>query len=232
MFQLSVDDTAYKNFILPCFLQRNPPDWQDFVRIITLLFINSTISFIEENNARNATAALMGCLAPKAKVLRDGKWSGEDVVVLIPGDVVSIKLGDIIPADVRLLEGDPLKIDQSALTDDSLPVTKSPRDGVYSGSTCKQEEIEAVVNLCTSSFRIDFITERLISLSLTLSPFSADLIHTHRRCYLLIITSDRQLQWWKRMAVVVLVEEKNKRRDLKDFELIKARSEAAEQKNA
>ncbi|RVX08644.1 ATPase 11, plasma membrane-type [Vitis vinifera] len=94
---------------------------QDFVGIITLLFINSTISFIEENNAGNAAAALMARLAPKAKVLRDGKWNA------------------------RLLDGDPLKIDQSALTGESLPVTKGPGDGVYSGSTCKQGEIEAVV---------------------------------------------------------------------------------------
>lgn len=46
------------------------------------------------------------------KVLRDGKWSEYDAAVLVPGDIVSIKLGDIIPADARLLEGDPLKIDQ------------------------------------------------------------------------------------------------------------------------
>ncbi|GMH21449.1 hypothetical protein Nepgr_023291 [Nepenthes gracilis] len=122
-----------------------PPDWQDFVGIITLLLINSTISFIEENNAGNAAAALMARLAPKAKVLRDGKWNEEDAAVLVPGDVISVKLGDIIPADARLLEGDPLKIDQSALTGESLPVTKGPGDGVYSGSTCKQGEIEAVV---------------------------------------------------------------------------------------
>ncbi|OEL17648.1 Plasma membrane ATPase 2 [Dichanthelium oligosanthes] len=77
-----------------------PPDWQDFVGIITLLLINSTISFIEENNAGNAAAALMARLAPKAK---------------------------------------------SALTGESLPVTKGPGDGVYSGSTVKQGEIEAVV---------------------------------------------------------------------------------------
>ncbi|CAN6439287.1 unnamed protein product [Victoria cruziana] len=87
----------------------------------------------------------MARLAPKAKVLRDGRWSEEEASVLVPGDIISIKLGDIIPADARLLEGDPLKIDQSALTGESLPVTKSPGDGVYSGSTCKQGEIEAVV---------------------------------------------------------------------------------------
>ncbi|KAL7122417.1 hypothetical protein ACP275_01G044700 [Erythranthe tilingii] len=122
-----------------------PPDWQDFVGIVALLFINSTISFIEENNAGNAAAALMAGLAPKTKVLRDGRWSEQDASILVPGDIISIKLGDIIPADARLLEGDPLKVDQSALTGESLPVTKSPSDEVFSGSTCKQGEIEAVV---------------------------------------------------------------------------------------
>ncbi|KAK2411241.1 plasma membrane ATPase [Trifolium repens] len=121
------------------------PDWQDFVGIITLLIINSTISFIEENNAGNAAASLMARLAPKAKVLRDGRWNEQDAAVLVPGDIISIKLGDIVAADARLLEGDPLKIDQSALTGESLPVTKGPGDGVYSGSTCKQGEIEGVV---------------------------------------------------------------------------------------
>ncbi|KAL3565975.1 hypothetical protein D5086_031390 [Populus alba] len=122
-----------------------PPDWQDFVGIVVLLVINSTISFIEENNAGNAAAALMAGLAPKTKVLRDGRWSEQDAAILVPGDIISIKLGDIVPADARLLEGDPLKIDQSALTGESLPVTKNPSDEVFSGSTCKQGEIEAVV---------------------------------------------------------------------------------------
>lgn len=125
--------------------QGQPPDWQDFLGIMVLLVINSTISFIEENNAGNAAAALMARLAPKTKVLRDGKWQEMDASILVPGDIVSIKLGDIVPADARLLEGDPLKIDQSALTGESLPVTKNPGDEVYSGSTCKQGEIEAVV---------------------------------------------------------------------------------------
>ncbi|KAK4415001.1 ATPase 8, plasma membrane-type [Sesamum alatum] len=122
-----------------------PPDYPDFIGIVVLLFINSTISFIEENNAGNAAAALMAGLAPKTKVLRDGKWSEQEASILVPGDLISVKLGDIIPADARLLEGDPLKIDQSALTGESLAVTKYPGDEVFSGSTCKQGEIEAVV---------------------------------------------------------------------------------------
>ncbi|PQP97832.1 ATPase 10 plasma membrane-type isoform X2 [Prunus yedoensis var. nudiflora] len=121
------------------------PDWQDFVGIIILLIINSTISFIEENNAGNAASALMARLAPKTRVLRDGRWQEQDAAILVPGDIISIKLGDIVPADARLLEGDPLKIDQSALTGESLPVTKRTGDEVFSGSTCKHGEIEAVV---------------------------------------------------------------------------------------
>ncbi|KAJ0031055.1 hypothetical protein Pint_14659 [Pistacia integerrima] len=122
-----------------------PPDWPDFIGIVSLLIINSTISFIEENNAGNAAAALMAGLAPKTKVLRDGKWREQEAEILVPGDIISIKLGDIVPADARLLEGDPLKIDQAALTGESLPVTRNPGEEVFSGSTCKQGEIEAVV---------------------------------------------------------------------------------------
>jgi H+-transporting ATPase len=85
------------------------------------------------------------CIKLNLQVLRDGKWSEQDAAILVPGDLISIKLGDIIPADARLMEGDPLKIDQSALTGESLPVTKNPGDGIFSGSTCKQGEIEAVV---------------------------------------------------------------------------------------
>jgi H+-transporting ATPase len=122
-----------------------PPDWQDFVGIVFLLLLNSSISYWEESNAGSAAEALMANLAPKAKVLRDGRWSEQDAAVLAPGDIISVKLGDIVPADARLLEGDPLKIDQSALTGESLPVTKGPGDSIYSGSTCKQGELEAVV---------------------------------------------------------------------------------------
>ncbi|CAN1259102.1 ATPase 7, plasma membrane-type [Linum perenne] len=122
----------------------NPLSWvMEAAAIMAIALAHG--DFVEENNAGNAAAALMARLAPKAKILRDGKWKEEDAGELVPGDIISIKLGDIIPADARLLEGDPLKIDQSALTGESLPVTRAPGDVIFSGSTCKQGEIEAVV---------------------------------------------------------------------------------------
>ncbi|RVX17564.1 Plasma membrane ATPase 4 [Vitis vinifera] len=145
-----------------------PPDWQDFVGIIVLLLINSTISFIEENNAGNAAAALMAGLAPKTKVLRDGRWTEQDAAILVPGDIISIKLGDIVPADARLLEGDPLKIDQSALTGESLPVTKNPSDEAAHlvDSTNQvghfQKVLTAIGNFCICSIAVGMIIEIIV----------------------------------------------------------------------
>ncbi|KFK33152.1 hypothetical protein AALP_AA6G337500 [Arabis alpina] len=121
-----------------------PTDWQDFVGIIVLLLINSTIGFMEQKKAGIAKDALMAHLAPKTMVRRDGEWFKEDASILVPGDVIRIKAGDKIPADCRLLQGDPLKIDQSALTGESLPITKISGDKLNYGSTCKQGEIDAV----------------------------------------------------------------------------------------
>lgn len=125
--------------------QGRPPDWQDFVGIVLLLFINSTIGFIEERNAGNAVAALMESLAPKAKVLRDGNWGEIESSDLVPGDVVAFKIGDIVPADCRLYDAINVSIDQAALTGESLPVSKKVGDQCFSGSTCKQGEAEGVV---------------------------------------------------------------------------------------
>ncbi|PBK79915.1 plasma-membrane proton-e [Armillaria gallica] len=121
------------------------PDWQDFVGIILLLFINSSIGFYEERNAGNAVKALMDSLAPKAKVKRAGSWSEIESADLVPGDMVSFKIGDIVPADCRLIEAINVSIDQAALTGESLPQSKKAGDQCFSGSTCKQGEAEGVV---------------------------------------------------------------------------------------
>jgi H+-transporting ATPase len=106
---------------------------------------NALVGFWEEHQAGNAIAALKARLAIKAKVKRDGKWENPKASELVPGDVVRLRLGDIVPADARLLNGDPIQVDQSALTGESLPVTAKPGGAVYSGSIIRQGEIDAIV---------------------------------------------------------------------------------------
>lgn len=109
-----------------------PPDWEDFVGIVLLLFINSAIGFYEEHNAGNAVKALMDSLAPKAKVKRDGNWKEIESSELVPGDMVAFKIGDIVPADCRLVEAVNVSIDQAALTGESLPSSKKVGDQCFS----------------------------------------------------------------------------------------------------
>lgn len=122
-----------------------PPDWQDFVGIVLLLLINSTIGFVEERNAGNAVKALMDSLAPKAKVRRNGQWGEIDAADLVPGDIVSFKIGDIVPADCRLFDAINVSIDQAGLTGESLPQGKKVGDQCFSSSICKQGEAEGIV---------------------------------------------------------------------------------------
>jgi H+-transporting ATPase len=123
-----------------------PPDWEDFIGIILLLLANATIGFWEERQAGNAVKALMDSLAPECKVKRDGEWRTMEAAELVPGDIISIKLGDVIPADGRLISAHgQVSIDQAALTGECLPVGKDAGDEIFSGSTVKQGEAEAVV---------------------------------------------------------------------------------------
>jgi H+-transporting ATPase len=119
--------------------------WLDFFIILLLLASNAVVGYWEEHQAGNAIAALKAKLAVKAKVLRDGKWTNPNASEVVPGDVVRLRLGDIVPADARLLAGDPIEVDQSALTGESLPVTCKPGGAVFSGSIVRQGEIDAIV---------------------------------------------------------------------------------------
>ena len=119
--------------------------WPDFFIILILLCSNAVVAFWEEHQAGNAIAALKAKLAVKATVKRDGKWTDPKASELVPGDVIRLRLGAIVPADARLLAGDPVEVDQSALTGESLPVTCNPGGAVYSGSIVRQGEIDALV---------------------------------------------------------------------------------------
>jgi H+-transporting ATPase len=119
--------------------------WEDFGIILALLLMNAGVGFWEEYQAGNAIAALKAKLALHARVKRDGAWATIPARELVPGDLMRVGIGEIVPADARLLEGDPVEVDQSALTGESLPVERKTGDALYSGSIIRQGEANAQV---------------------------------------------------------------------------------------
>jgi len=112
--------------------------------IFVLLTVNAVISHMHSRGSQRAVELLKKKLAVQAKALRDGKWMMKEAREIVPGDVISVKLGDIIPADAKILSGE-LSVDQSALTGESLPVNANQADIVYSGSVVRQGEARCVV---------------------------------------------------------------------------------------
>ncbi len=144
--------------------------WPDFFIILVLLAANAVVGFWEEREAGNAIAALKAKLAVKARVLRDGKWVTPASRELVPGDVIRLRLGDIVPADARLLDGDQVEVDQSALTGESLPITRKSGEAVFSGSIIRQGEIGAIV-YATGSNTYFGKTAQLVQEAHTVSHF-------------------------------------------------------------
>jgi len=125
--------------------------WPDLGVILVLLVMNAVVGFREEYQAGNVIAALKQKLAVQAKVKRDGAWASVPARELVPGDVIRLRIGDIVPADARLLEGDSVEVDQSALTGESLPVERKSGEAVYSGSIIRRGEIDALAYATGSS---------------------------------------------------------------------------------
>ncbi|MCG6917950.1 MAG: plasma-membrane proton-efflux P-type ATPase [Deltaproteobacteria bacterium] len=144
--------------------------WVDFIIIVVLLIFNAVVGFWQEYQAGNAVEALKKKLALKSRVLRDETWREIDARELVPGDVIRIRLGDIVPADAKLFEGDYLSVDQSALTGESLPVTKEMGEIVYSGSAAKQGEMVGLVT-ATGSNTYFGKTAKLVASAKSVSHF-------------------------------------------------------------
>jgi len=144
--------------------------WSDFVIIMTLLVVNAIVGFWEEHKAGNTIAALKEKLALNAVVKRDGDWKKVPASEVVPGDVMRLRLGDIVPADSKLIEGDPVEVDQSALTGESLPVTHKKGDVLYSGSVLKQGESDALV-YATGKNTFFGKTAKLVETAHTVSHF-------------------------------------------------------------
>ncbi|KAI8364404.1 plasma-membrane proton-efflux P-type ATPase [Blakeslea trispora] len=138
---------------ISCIIAAVVGDWIDFGIILALLIINAVIGYIEEAKAESALDALRQTLALKTRSYRDNELTEVDVKELVPGDIIVLRIGDIVPADARLLglgvngeENDSeLMIDQSGLTGESLLVAKKKGSTVYSSSIIKQGQQLAIV---------------------------------------------------------------------------------------
>jgi H+-transporting ATPase len=145
-------------------------DWVDFGLILALLIANGVVGFWEEFQAGNAIAALQAKLALQARVKRDNIWATIPARELVAGDLIRLRLGDIVPADVRFLAGDPVQVDQSALTGESLPVECKVGDVLYSSSILKQGELDGLV-YATGDRTYMGHTARLVASAQTVSHF-------------------------------------------------------------
>lgn len=112
--------------------------------IAALLLFNAILSFVQENRANNALALLKGRLEIQVRVLRDQSWQRISARELVPGDAVHLRMGDLVPADVRLYDGQVL-LDQSALTGESLPVEANAGSITYAGAIVKRGEASGEV---------------------------------------------------------------------------------------
>ncbi len=159
--------------------------WEDLAIILAMLFINAGVGFWQEFKADNAIALLKQRLALRTRVKRDGKWQDLEARFLVPDDLVHVKLGNIVPADLKLTEGAYLSVDQSALTGESLPVDKKVGDEAYSGSVARQGEMDGVV-IATGMKTYLGRTARLVEQAKSVSHFQRAVLRIGN--FLILIT--------------------------------------------
>jgi H+-transporting ATPase len=163
--------------------------WDDFAIIFTLLIVNAVVGFWQEHKADNAIEMLKKRLAPKARVLREGKWQEIPARELVLGDIVRVRLGDVVPADVKLMKGEYLLADESALTGESLPVEKHVSEIAYAGSIVRQGEMDASV-VATGLNSFFGKTTRLVAEAKTGSHFQkANLLELLQFALVLIVAA-------------------------------------------
>jgi len=131
------------------------PDWPDFAIIMAMLIINGLIGFHEEHKAKQSLDALKSQMTATVPVKRDGAMVITEVALLVPGDIIFLRGGNIVPADCHFIEGDEMQVDTAALTGEPIPrkVPRAPREGedpdagkeLVSGCIIKQGEAHCLV---------------------------------------------------------------------------------------
>ncbi len=142
--------------------------YADLYIIIALLLFNAVIGFVEEYRADRSVEALKSMLASQARVLRDRQWMSIQARLLVTGDVIRVRLGDIIPADAKVAEADALELDESVISGESFLAEKKEGSMAYQGSVVKRGEATCIVTGTGADTRYG-VTERLVQ---TASPKS------------------------------------------------------------
>ncbi|HET7201535.1 MAG TPA: HAD-IC family P-type ATPase, partial [Burkholderiales bacterium] len=137
--------------------------YSDLAVVAALLLVNAVIGFAQETRTAAAVALLRRRLQIAARVRRDGAWGGIQARELVPGDIVRLRAGDVVPADVRLIEGE-LAVDQSALTGESAEATRAAGGIARSGSLVCRGEAGGVV-LATGAKTLFGRTTELVQLA-------------------------------------------------------------------
>ncbi|MHA2789011.1 cation-transporting P-type ATPase [Corynebacterium sp. S7] len=145
----------------------------DTIVIAAVVIINALVGFIQEGKAADALESIRNMLSPESEVLRDGVWTKIPAEDIVPGDIIKLRAGDKVPADARLLEATSLRVEESALTGESVPADKSisPVDEdadlgdrhsmVFSGTTIAAGSGVAVVTATGKATEIGHITTML-----------------------------------------------------------------------
>ncbi len=166
----------------------------DAVAIVLIVVVNAAIALVQEGRAAQALAALEELEAPHATVVRDGRHRVVPAARLVPGDVVVVQAGDRVPADLRLLRGDAIEVDESILTGESLPVAKRPggmtgahvalgdRDGVlHSGTFVTRGAGRGVVTATGTDAALGAIAQQLAAIEREPTPLQRQLAGLTRR---------------------------------------------------
>jgi len=148
--------------LLSAFLQK----WEDLIVILIMLFINVLLDFFQEHRALNALKVLKQQVVQEVRVLRDSKYQLLPAKNLVPGDIIRLHIGDVVPADVQLMQDGFISIDESALTGESLPVTKREGEVAYSNTIVKQGEMLALVVNTGSHTRFNAVVDLVAQASL------------------------------------------------------------------
>jgi len=127
--------------------------FEDFFIILTLLIVNIGVEMWQEGKAKNALKALKENLSPQAVVLRDGAFITIPAKELVPGDIIKVTIGDVLPADVKSVRGGEAQLDQATITGESLPTTKHEGEIMYASSIVQKGSfIAEVIDIGQNTF--------------------------------------------------------------------------------